>query len=89
MRKYLVIDENKYGDTFSEVYDTLEEANEEAEYQWDHLTRREQKDRHIFVGHVEDTKEYLDDWAFEEDEVDYNCYHSVDTDEGYFNSENI
>lgn len=89
MKKYLVIDENKHGDTFSEVFDTMEEANEEAECQWDHLTRREQKDRHIFVGHVEDKEEYLNDWAFEDGEVDWTAYHSVDTGEGYFNSENM
>ena len=86
MKKFLVIDQNKYGDEYIEAFDTLEEANEEAECQWDHLTRREQKDRYIFVGHVEDTEEYLNDWAFEDDEVDWTAYHSVDTDEGYFDS---
>lgn len=43
MRKYLVIDQKKYGDEYIDVHDTLEDANTDAEYQWDHLTRNEKK----------------------------------------------
>lgn len=89
IRKFLVIDQNKYGDENIEVCGTLEEANKEAEYQWSHLTRNEQKIRHIFVAHVEDSADYLNDWAFDEDDgtVDYTAYHSTDTGDGYFDSE--
>lgn len=89
MRKYLVIDVKKYGDQDVDVFDTLAEANADAEYQWNHLTRQEKKERHIFVGHVEDRKEYLNDWAFEDGEVDYAAYHSTDTEEGYFDSNKV
>lgn len=87
MRKYLVIDQKKYGDEYIEVHDTLEDANTDAEYQWDHLTRNEKKEHHIFVAHVEDSDNYLNDWAFEDDEVDWTAYHSLDTEEGYFDSD--
>ncbi|MFR5739568.1 MAG: hypothetical protein ACLUEC_10350 [Coprococcus sp.] len=91
MRKYLVVDERKCGDVFQDVFDTLEEANAEAEYQWDHLTRTEQKERRVFVGHVEDNEKYLNDWAFDEDtgEVDWATYHSLGVEDNYFDSDRI
>lgn len=90
MRKFIVIDETKTGgDVFTTLCDTLKEANVEGEYQWSHLTSREKKNRHIYVGHVEDTEEYLNDWAFDEDgEVDFEAYHSLGIEDGYFDSEN-
>ncbi len=88
MRKYLVVDEPKNGgDIYTTVCDTLEDANKEAEYQWDHLTCTEKKDRHIYVGHVEDNEKYLNDWAFDDDEVDYEAYHSLGVEQGYFDSD--
>lgn len=88
MRKYLVVDERKYGDVFQDVFDTLEEANAEAEYQWDHLTRIEKKDRHIFVGHVEDNENYLCKYAIDEEtgELDWAAYHSLGGEDSYFDS---
>ena len=91
MRKYLVINEYNGGDTEVYVFDSLEAANKEADRLWDHLTDREKRKEHIFVAHVEDTKQFLDDYAWDEEEgtVDFRCYHSCDWDEGYFNSETI
>ena len=91
MRKYLVVDERKYGDVFQDVFDTLQEANAEAEYRWDHLTRIEKKDRHVFVGHVEDNEKYLNDWAFDEETggVDWAVYHSIGVEDNYFDSDRI
>lgn len=54
-QKYIVVDEPKRGltgDMYQEIYDTPEEANTVASYNWDHLTRGEQKFRHIFAGIV-------------------------------------
>ena len=59
MRKYIVVDQKKHGDMFQTVCDTLEAANAEAKYQWGHLTDQEKTERHIFVGHVEDSEECL------------------------------
>lgn len=88
VRKYLVIDQRKHGDEFLTVCDTLEEANKEASSQWGYLTPREKKDRRIFVAHVENTEEYLNDWAFDEEDgkVDFCAFHSTDSAEGYFDS---
>lgn len=88
IRKYLVIDRKKHGDEFLTVCDTLEEANKEASFQWGHLTPREKKERHIYVAHVENTAEYLHDWAFDEEDgkVDFGAFHSTDCEKGYFDS---
>lgn len=89
MKKYLVIDRvnDGNGDQFEDVFNTLEEANKEASIQWDHLTDFEKKNRHIFVGMVEDTTEYLCEEAFEEDGVDFRCFHSCHMEEGFFDSD--
>ena len=92
MRKFIVIDEPKTGgDIFTEICETLEEANEEAEYQWEHLTRTEKIDRHIYVGHIENNEKYLNKWAFDEEtgEVDYMAYHSIGMEDDYFDSDRI
>ncbi len=89
MRKYVVVEFRKNGDQFQELFDTLEEANYDAEYKWAHLIREEKKNTHVYVGHVEDTKEYLPIWAFDDDEegeIDFLAYHSLDTMENYFDS---
>lgn len=91
MRKFLIVCERKYGDVFQNIFDTLEEANAEAEYQWDHLTRTEKKDHHIFVGHVEDNEKYLCKYAIDEEtgEVDWAAYHSLGGEDNYFDSDMI
>lgn len=85
-RKYLVIDQAEYGDEFVEAYDTLAEANTAAQYQWSCLTWREKETRHIYVVHVENSSDYLNEWAFGDGTVDYTAFHSADTGSGYFDS---
>lgn len=87
MKKYLAINEPKrgYGDIFEKVFDTLENANSYAEKDWNHLTYHEKKERHIYVAWV--TEEYLNDYAFEENQIDWCAYHSLDYDNNCFDSE--
>lgn len=66
--RYIVADEPKNGfggDSFQDVFETLEAANGEAMRTWDHLTKGEQRKRHIWVGISR--RENLDDAAFDED----------------------
>jgi hypothetical protein len=62
-----------------EVFDTLEEANREAEMLWEHLTDREQKFTHVYVLDVK--KSDL------EDEGDWESFTSGGYCEGRFDSE--
>lgn len=82
MKKYLVIDTpvGNTGDEFVEAFETLEDANKAAEQQWNHLTKNEQKHRHVLVGIV--TKKDLYD-----DDEDWTAYHSYNTADDTFNSE--
>ena len=92
MKKYLVVDEPKNGgDIFATVCNTLEEANVEAEYKWEHLTRSERKKRKIYAAHVEDNTRYLHGWAFDDEtgEVDFEAYHSLGVEDNYFDSDRI
>lgn len=82
--KYLVIEEQRdgLGDAFTEVKDTLDEANLAAKYKWSHLTQFEQKKNHVFVARV--TREDLYEDAFDEDAdgnpvVDWTCFKQYDT----------
>lgn len=87
-RRYIVIDEPEdgNGDSFEEAFQTLKEANKNAEMHWNHLTGREKAKRHILVGIV--TKNDLEDYAFDDDRIDWCCYHSYDTNEECFDSNN-
>lgn len=85
MKKYIVLDEMKAGDTFEAVHDTLEAANRDAAEQWAGLTRVERKRRRISVVVV--TEEDLTDWAIQEDgSIDWTAYHSADSDDSCFDS---
>ena len=60
--KFLTIDDTGT-DQFLEVHDTLSAANESAADQWDHLTTREKKFRHIYVLDVRRSDlDDPDDW---------------------------
>lgn len=90
-RKYLVIDtekDDRCGDEFAEVFDTAEEATREAESHWNHLTRSEQKKRHVYSCYV--TKADLLDYAIDEDGViDWIANAGGRYYDGYFDSEKI
>nr|DAS66634.1 MAG TPA: hypothetical protein [Caudoviricetes sp.] len=90
-RKYLVYETPKgdrCGDEFVEFFDTAEEATREAESQWNHLTRSEQKKRHIYSCYV--TKADLLDDAIDEDGViDWNANAGGRDYDGCFDSEKI
>lgn len=88
--KYIVVDEPKRGltgDMYQEIYDTPEGANTAASYNWDHLTRREQKCRHIFAGIV--TPEDLPEDAFDEDtgKIDWAAANNIQEFPGAFDSD--
>lgn len=89
--RYLVLDEpDNYanGDVFSTVCKTLEAANREAEYQWEHLTKSEQKKRWIHVAIV--TEEDLNPDAYDEDgEICWDSLHSYDSTNECFDSHNL
>lgn len=66
---YRVYDERKHGDWFeSEEFKNLDEANNEAVYEWYHLTKREQKNRHIYVA-AADGSGYAPEGAFDSDRM--------------------
>ena len=90
--KYLVIDSRKdgTGDTFIKVFASLSDANDEAARQWDYLVLAEQKKRRIVVGHVTNSDQYLNEDAFTcEAGIDYMNFHSYDTPDGAFDSEEL
>lgn len=82
MKKYIVVDSriDGNGDMFESVFDTLEEAVEEASRQWRYLTDRAKGKRKIEVGMV--TEDDLQDDLASEDsagwdgERDWLAYHS-------------
>lgn len=84
--RYLVIDENTNGDTYTDVYTTLEEANEAATREWDHLSSSDKKRSHIHVAVVR--REDLADWAEDDEtgEVDWTAYQQYGHPEGAFDS---
>lgn len=89
-KKYIVVDEPAGGfggDVFQEIYDTPEEANAAASYGWEHLTRNEQRKRHVFAGVV--TPEDLPEDAIDEDsgEIDWGAATSIDGFPGAFDSD--
>lgn len=87
MTKYIVIDEQErgLGDVYTDVYDTLAEANEAAADQWAHLTTAEKKKRHVAVGIV--TESDLSDWAFDDDGIDWACFNQCATSPEAFDSD--
>lgn len=87
-KKYLVI----YGDNtneFVEVYDTPEEANDAASTHWYRYTSQEKKKCFTRVGYV--TEKMLSPDAFDEDGnvEDWTAYWDLDTEDGFFDSNNI
>ena len=85
--RYIVVNDTlPYGDSWTDVYDTAEEANRAAWYDWNHLTKPEQREQHIWAGLV--TREDLGDDAIDEDtgEIDWRCWVNADTFPGAFDS---
>lgn len=84
--RYLVIDEKTSGDTYTEAYTTLDEANDAASREWDHLSSFDKRRSHIHVGMVR--REDLADWAEDEEtgEIDWAAYEQYDRPEGAFDS---
>ena len=58
MKKYVVVDTIKNGDDFTKFFNTENEALNEAENAWLHLTKKEQEKREMFfVGYCDDYNE--------------------------------
>lgn len=93
MKKYIVIEEKCNGslrDEFLAVFDTLEDANYDAEAKWNYLTAGEQKKQRVRVVFVEDSTDFLEDDAFGEDgKVDFTLYHSTGFEPNGFDSANL
>lgn len=86
-RKYIVVDDAlPYGDSWTDVYNTAEEANRAARHDWDMLTTQEQRKRHIWAGLI--TLEDLGDDAIDEDTgaINWRCWVNADTFPGAFDS---
>ena len=87
-KRYLVIREQggTLEDVHAEVYESLEDANNNAKYNWNHLTDAEQKKNHVFVAEVTDSDLYDD--AIEDGEViDWTAYKQYNTPESGFDSD--
>ena len=89
MTKKFILEHDTEGmDIFREVYDTAEEANEQADRTWKHLNKAEQKCETVKVWAVDET--CLNDDAIGEDGViDWADCHSlgIETDEELFDSD--
>jgi hypothetical protein len=75
MKKYVVVF-NFPGEEYREHFDTLQEANEWAEWKWGRLTEREKKERSIYVGLLdsEDLDEDLvNDFDKDENGIDWGA----------------
>lgn len=88
MKKYIVVDEPSgtlSGDMWAEVYDSAPEANDAAERAWNHLTTREQRERHIYAAVIDETQ--LGDDAIDDDgNIDWTCWRELDLFAGAFDS---
>ena len=62
------------GETNIKAFDTLLEANKQANYAWSRLTESERKNRTIKVGHV--TEADLQDFSTEDDVIDWTLIKS-------------
>ena len=91
IRKFLVINHSEHGDRWETVCSSAEDANRIAERDWRELSASEKKHRHIYVGWVENTPAYLDEeaWDYAEDggEPDYTMFHSIETEDDFFDSD--
>lgn len=88
--RYLVLDDpKKDGDSFTEVYKTLEEANAAADRAWSYKTASEKNKRRIHVVSV--LREDLADWAEDEEtgEIDWTSFEQYDRPDGAFDSEEV
>lgn len=90
-RKYLVIDTvkgNRCGDIYTDYFDTPEEATREAESQWEHLTRSEQKNRHVYSCYIDKT-DLMEEAIDEDGNIDWTAWAGTDKYDGCFDSEKI
>ncbi len=85
-KKYIVVCDVDGGDSWTDVYDTAEEANEAALHDWRVLSSHDQRRQHIWAGIV--SREDLGDDAIDEDtgEIDWRCWVNADTFPGAFDS---
>ena len=88
MKKYLVYDEGET-ETFNSQFDSLEEANDDAEMQWHYLTKDERKERHVYVAVVTGTDLDPEELLKPYNEIDWNNNYSCDLPEGGFDSEKL
>jgi len=90
LKKYVVIVQDKEGDTsydtFYGAFNTLEEANNIAKNTWLHLSARERSERVVDVFTVK--REWLNEDAIDEDgNIDWAGFHTADREDGAFDSE--
>lgn len=85
-QRYIVVCDVDGGDSWTDVYNTAEEANEAAVHNWRSLSSHDQRRQHIWAGIV--TREDLGDDAIDEDtgEIDWRVWVSADTFPGAFDS---
>ena len=81
MTKFKVVRERNQGITeiWTDYYDTLKEANEQAITIWEHLLPKEQKYNRVYVAFVKAGKEYLiSDDAIDDDNYNENGAFNLD-----------
>lgn len=85
-KKYIVVCDVDGGDSWTDVYDTAEEANEAALHDWRVLSSHDQRRQHIWAGIV--SREDLVDDAIDEDTgaIDWRCWTNANTFPGAFDS---
>lgn len=85
-QRYIVVCDVDGGDSWTDVYNTAEEANEAALHDWCSLSAHDQRRQHIWAGIV--SREDLGDDAIDEDtgEIDWRCWVNADNFPGAFDS---
>lgn len=79
--RYIVVEEDIGADEYLTVFETLGQANEEAKYKWEQLTKKEKERMRVYVIEVN-----RDDLA---DEESWTSYESSKDPQGAFDSDEI
>lgn len=88
-RRYIVVDMpiSGAGDSWTDIYDTAEDANREARGAWEQLSEADRRNRQIFAAVV--SIDDLADYAEEDGKIDWACWENCNTFPGAFDSRKI
>lgn len=63
----------------TEIFDTLEDANDCASREWDHLSEHDKKSQSISVLYVEKTEKYFMPEDLADDKFEWSAWTNADT----------